>query len=132
MREARVSSGIIAVSDAVSRRDTRAFARAVALGLLEVDRETHRGNPDSTLDPSGGGEIAVRLIAVVRPRGELPCLGKPNGRGGYSAAEAIRAAEACGLWKEAEGAAPDGPEFTRALDRVRALAAAPRADATDG
>lgn len=131
VREARVSSGIIA-SDAVSRRDTRAFARAVALGLLEVDRETHRGNPDSTLTRPAAAKLLVRLIAVVRPRGELPCLGKPNGRGGYSAAEAIRAAEACGLWKEAEGAAPDGPEFTRALDRVRALAAAPRADATDG
>jgi hypothetical protein len=34
----------------------------------------------------------------------------------------VKAAEGCGFWKEGETSAPTGPTFTRALDRVRALA----------
>ncbi|MEO8432643.1 MAG: tetratricopeptide repeat protein [Acidobacteriota bacterium] len=129
VREARVSAGVIA-SDAVSRRDTRAFARAVALGLLEVDRETHRGNPDGTLTRPAGARLLLRLIGIVRPRDEPSCLGTFGARAARGV-EAIRAAEACGLWKAGGEGIPDGPEFTRALDRVRALAATPAGDASD-
>ncbi|MDQ2977868.1 MAG: hypothetical protein M3R62_01510, partial [Acidobacteriota bacterium] len=122
VREARVQSGVIA-SDAVSRRDTRAFARALALGLLEADRETHRGNPDATLTRGAASRLLLRLLAIVNPKAEPACLGKGNGHAGRGAAESIRAAEGCGLWKEdAESGPPSGPEFTRALDRIRALA----------
>lgn len=133
VREARVSAGIIA-TDAVSRRDTRAFSRAVALGLLEVDRETHRGNPDAPLTQASAARLLVRLLAVVRPGGGLPCLEKGGGaRATRTAGEAIRAAEACGLWKDGDGSVPGGPAFTRALDRVRALASAssPASEPTD-
>ncbi len=122
VREARVASGIIA-SDAVSRRDSRAFTRALALGLLEVDRETHRSSPDSTLTLGAASRLLLRLLAIVRPGEEAPCLEKEGGRAGRSAADAIRAAEACGFWKEGESGPPGGPAFTRALDRIRALAA---------
>ncbi|HXM78555.1 MAG TPA: hypothetical protein VOA00_04910 [Thermoanaerobaculia bacterium] len=122
VREAHVRSGVIA-SDAVSRRDTRAFARALALGLLEADRETHRGNPDATLTRGAASRLLLRLLSIVNPKAEPACLGKGDGRAGRSTAEAIRSAEACGLWKEeAESSPPSGPEFTRALDRIRALA----------
>ncbi|MEP6800497.1 MAG: hypothetical protein ABJC07_01075 [Acidobacteriota bacterium] len=120
VREARVSSGIIA-SDAVSRRDSRPFTRALALGLLEADRETHRGNPDSLLTLPAASRLLLRLIALVRPGDEPPCLEKGGGRS-RSSADAVRAAEACGLWEEDESSPPGGPAFTRALDRVRALA----------
>ncbi|MCA1582401.1 MAG: hypothetical protein LC796_13620, partial [Acidobacteria bacterium] len=121
VREARVASGIIA-SDAVSRRDSRAFTRALALGLLEVDRETHRSSPDSTLTLGAASRLLLRLLAIVRPGEEAPCLEKGGGRG-RSATDAIRAAEACGFWKEEGNGPPGGPAFTRALDRIRALAA---------
>jgi len=59
----------------------------------------------------------------VNPKAAPACLGKGNGHAGRSATEATRAAEACGLWKEeTESGPPSGPEFTRALDRIRALA----------
>jgi tetratricopeptide (TPR) repeat protein len=116
VREARVTSGIIA-SDAVSRRDTRAFSRAVGLGLLEVDRETHRGSPDGTLTLAAGSRMLLRLVALLRPSG-VACLPKGSRP---SASEAIHAAEECGFWREGETGPPTGPAFTRALDRVRAL-----------
>jgi hypothetical protein len=118
VREARVASGVIA-TDAVSRRDTRAFSQAVALGLLEVDRETHRGSPDAPLTLPAAARMLLRLVAVVRPAG-VACL--PKGNPARSAAEAIKAAEGCGFWKPGEAAVPTGPAFTRALDKVRALA----------
>ncbi len=124
VREARVSSGIIA-SDAVSRRDARAFTRAVALGLLDVDRETHRGSPDGVLTLASGSRLLLRLITVVRPGEDPPCFGKSGGRAARTASEAIHAAESCGFWKEGESPTLGGPAFTRALDRARALASSP-------
>lgn len=124
VREARVSSGIIA-SDAVSRRDARAFTRSLALGLLEVDRETHRGNPDGALTLASGSRLLLRLLTVVRPGDDPPCLAKAGARASRTASEAIHAAESCGFWKEGESATLGGAAFTRALDRVRALASAP-------
>jgi tetratricopeptide (TPR) repeat protein len=121
VREARVSSGVIA-TDAVSRRDTRAFSQAVGLGLLEVDRETHRGNPDAALTLPAASRLLLRLLAVVRPAG-VPCL--PKGAPPKAAADSIKAADACGFWKESDSGAPTGPVFTRALDRVRSLASGP-------
>ncbi len=125
VREARVSSGVIA-SDAVSRRDSRAFTRALALGLLEVDRETHRSSPDSSLTLAAASRLLLRLIEIVRPGDEPPCLEKAGGRSRGSA-DTIRAAEACGLWKEDENSHPGGPAFTRALDRIRAMVSAKQA-----
>ena len=124
VRDARVSSGIIA-SDAVSRRDTRAFARAVALGLLEVDRETHRGNPDSTLTRVAAARLLIRLSAIMNPKESPPCLGPGGARAARSAGDAVSAAEECGLLEDGETAPPTGREFTRALDRVRAIGASP-------
>jgi hypothetical protein len=120
VREARVSSAVIA-SDAVSRKDTRAFARAVALGLLEVDRETHRGNPDGTLTRLAAARLLLRLAGVMYPKDGPPCFGEVGPRAARSAAEAMAAAEACGLLQEGETAPPTGQELTRALDRIRAL-----------
>ena len=73
VREARVSSGVIA-SDAVSRRDSRAVTRAVALGLLEVDQETHRVSPDSFLSFPAAAKFLVRLLAILNPApGRVSC-----------------------------------------------------------
>jgi len=123
VREARVSSAVIA-SDAVSRKDTRAFARAVALGLLEVDRETHRGFPDSTLTRAAAARLLLRLAGIVHSNEAPPCLGASGAKGKRTSAEAIQAAEDCGLLEEGETSPPSGPEFTRALDRIRGVGTA--------
>jgi hypothetical protein len=121
VREARVVSGAIA-SDAVSRRDSRAVTRAAALGLLEVDQETHRVSPDAHLSAPAAAKILVRLLAILKPpAGEIPCLRKPVA-GFLSNAEAVRLAQGCGLINEGEGPVVSGPAFLRALDRARALA----------
>jgi len=121
VREARVSSGVIA-SDVVSRRDSRAVTRALSLGLLDVDREAHRANPDGALTAGAGSRLLLRLLLFLRPSGPAPpCLGETPAVP-RSHAEAARLAAACGLLQEREGGAVSGPEFTRALDRVRALA----------
>jgi tetratricopeptide (TPR) repeat protein len=120
IREAKVGKSVIA-SDAVSRRDSRAILRAVSLGLLDVDRETHRARPDAGLTRRTGARMLLRLLRIVNPGSEPRCLeGSPES--GRSGAEAIRAAAACGLLGDEEGTSIGGREFTRGLDRVRVLA----------
>ncbi len=120
VREARVVSGAIA-SDAVSRRDSRAVMRAAALGLLEVDQETHRVSPDSHLSVPAAAKLLVRLFAILKPpSGNVPCLQKQV-PAFLSNAEAVRLAQGCGLIGEREGPGVSGPAFLRALDRERAL-----------
>jgi len=120
IREAKVGSSVIA-SDAVSRRDSRAILRAVSLGLLDVDRETHRARPDAGLTRRTGARMLLRLLRIVNPSSKPRCLeGSPES--GRSGAEAIRAAVGCGLVGGEEGTWIGGREFTRGLDRVRVLA----------
>ncbi|HYT31896.1 MAG TPA: hypothetical protein VEO37_04825 [Thermoanaerobaculia bacterium] len=122
IREMRVSGGVIA-SDALSRRDSRAITRAVALGLLEVDRETHRVNPGARLAPASAARLLLRLLVLVSPPDqELTCLGESR-RPPRAASEALAVAEGCGLLPELDSGGVSGPVFTKALDRVRALAA---------
>jgi hypothetical protein len=120
IREMRVSGGAIA-SDALSRRDSRAITRAVALGLLDVDRK----HIESTSASGSGerGQIALRLLVLVSPPDqELTCLGQSR-RPPRAATEALAVAEGCGLLPELDAGGISGPVFTKALDRVRALAA---------
>ena len=120
VREAHVAAGAIA-SDAVSRRDSRSVTRAVALGLLDVDHETHRVSPDAHLSLPAAAKMLVRLFPVLKPpSGEVPCLQKPI-PSFLSNAEAIRLARACDLISERDGPAVSGPAFLRALDRARAI-----------
>ncbi len=120
IREAKVGTSVIA-SDAVSRRDSRAILRAVSLGLLDVDRKTHRARPDTGLTRRTGARMLLRLLRIVNRGSKPPCLeGSPDA--GRSGAEAIRAAIGCGLVGDTEGTWIGGREFTRGLDRVRLLA----------
>ena len=120
VREARVLGGAIA-SDAVSRRDSRAVTRAVALGLLEVDHETHRVSPDTLLSVPAAAKMLVRLLVILKPpSGDVPCLQRPAA-GFLSNAEAVRLAQGCDLISEREGPGLSGPAFLRALDGARAL-----------
>jgi tetratricopeptide (TPR) repeat protein len=123
VREAVVTSSVIA-SDAVSRRDSRALTRALALGLLETDRETHRSNPDGVLTTGAAARMLVRLLGILEPRADkIPCR-KVAGRLPKSGSEAAQVARGCGLIDGRDSAAVSGPAFVRAVDRVRALAAA--------
>jgi tetratricopeptide (TPR) repeat protein len=121
VREALVTSGVIA-SDVVSRRDSRAVTRALSLGLLESDRETHRANPDGNLTTAAASRLLVRLLAILEPRVErIPCW-SGAARPPRTGAEAAQVARRCGLIEGKDAAGVAGPEFVRALDRVRALA----------
>jgi len=116
IREAKVSSSVIA-SDAVSRKDSRAVLRAVSLGLLDVDRGTHRARPDAGLTRRTAARMLLRLSNLVQ-RGKRPaCL--ETGEAGRSGAEAVRAAVGCGFLEGEEGQWVGGQEFARGLDRVR-------------
>ncbi len=119
IREARVANGVIA-SDVVGRRDSRALTRAIALGLLDVDRDTHQANPDAHLTPAAAARMLLRLLVVVTPvNRDVPCLGESR-RAPRAAAEAIEAAQRCDLLPSDDLVSIDGTVFTRALDRVRA------------
>jgi tetratricopeptide (TPR) repeat protein len=121
VREARVSSSLIA-SDVVGRRDGRALARAVGLGLLNIDRGTHRAHPDGVLTLPAASRLGVRLLALLKPSGDEPCEGVRHPPRGT--AEIIRVAQECELFAKEEASPVSGPAFTRALDRVRALVSA--------
>ncbi|MEO8347571.1 MAG: hypothetical protein ABI610_01565 [Acidobacteriota bacterium] len=118
IREAKVAASVIA-SDVVSRRDSRAVMRAVSLGLLDVDRDTHRARPDAGLTRRTAARMLLRLRKLFQ-RGKPPdCLeGEPES--GRSGADAVRAAVACGFLEGEEGTWVSGQEFTRGLERVRA------------
>jgi tetratricopeptide (TPR) repeat protein len=117
IREAKVASSVIA-SDVVSRRDSRAVMRAVSLGLLDVDRDTHRARPDAGLNRRAAARMLLLLRNVVQ-RGKPPDCLEGSAESGRSGAEAIRAAVACGFLEGEEGTWVGGQEFTRGLDRVR-------------
>ncbi len=117
IREAKVSASIIA-SDAVSRRDSRAVLRAVSLGLLDVDRGTHRARPDAGLTRRTAARMVLRLSKLVQRGKEPRCL-ESSPESSRSGAEAVRAAVGCGFLAGEEGTWVGGQEFARGLDRVR-------------
>jgi tetratricopeptide (TPR) repeat protein len=120
IREARVRANVIA-SDVVSRKDSRAVTRAVALGLLDVDPETHRARPDASLTRRTAARMALRLLGIMSPAARPGCLEGSPGTG-RSGAEAVQAAVKCGLLAASDSTWVAGREFARALDRVRVLA----------
>lgn len=120
IREAKVKSSVIA-SDVVSRKDSRAVTRAVSLGLLDVDRETHRARPDGGLTRRAGARMMIRLLRVLNSSSQPECLEGPS-ESSRSGTEPIDAAVRCGLLDESEVTWVGGREFTRGLDRLRVLA----------
>ena len=121
IREAKVRSSVIA-SDIVSRKDSRAVARAVSLGLLDVDPETHRARPDGGMTRRTAARMSLRLLDILKPASRPDCLGV-SPQSARSGVEAIHAAVKCGFLGESESTWVSGREFTRGLDRVRTLAA---------
>ncbi len=120
VREARVAEGVVA-TDVLERKDSRPMMRAVSLGLLDVDPETHRARPDAPLSRTAAAQLLLRLAGLLQgPDGGPACLrGSPGPwRGG---ADAIRLATRCGLLSESGGSLVSGPELTRGLDRLRTL-----------
>ncbi len=127
VREATVTSGVIA-SDIVGRRDSREVSRAISLGLLEVDRETHRARPDAPLTLSAAARLYFQVLVLLRPGASPGCLvGRPAAS--LLRGEAVRYARDCGIVGGNEGSPVTGPAFTASLDRVRALAAGRPAEA---
>jgi len=86
-----------------------------------VDRETHRTRPDGLLTRRTAARMLLRLLRIVNPAVHPRCL-EDSPESGRSAAEAARAAVACGLLPESENSSVSGREFTRGLDRVRIMA----------
>ncbi len=121
VREARLTSGVVAI-DVLERRDSRPMIRAVGLGLIEVDPDTHRARPDAALTRAAAAELLLRLAGLLSGSagGGLPCLkGSPGPWRGAS--DAIRLAVRCGLLSESGGSPVSGPELTRGLDKLRSL-----------
>ena len=118
--DARVTASVVA-ADALERRDSRAMTRAVALGLLDVDPDTHRARPDSPLTRAAAAQMMLRLVGLLAPPAGAPsCIqGSPGPWRGP--ADSIRLAARCGLLSESGGSFVSGPELTRGLDRLRLL-----------
>jgi len=120
VREARVTSGIVA-TDLLERRDNRPMIRAVSLGLLDVDPDTHRARPDAPLTRAAAARLLVRLAATLgNPRARPECLRDAGALRG-AGTDAIRVASRCELLSESGGSAVSGAELTRGLDRLRSL-----------
>jgi tetratricopeptide (TPR) repeat protein len=120
VREAKVKSGIVA-TDVLERRDSRVMMRTIALGLLDVDSETHRARPDASLSRGAAAQMMVRLAAVLqKPRSPSGCLSVAS-ETARKAPEAVRLATRCGLLSESGGGYVGGPEMTRGLDKLRSV-----------
>jgi tetratricopeptide (TPR) repeat protein len=121
VREASVATGVIA-SDVVGRPDAREIARAVSLGLLDVDADTHRARPDAPLSLSAEAKLYLRLVLLLR-RQPPACFASANGPvDALASPEMIRVARACALVDENDPTPLSGASFTRGLDRVREVA----------
>ena len=116
--EGRVRSGVVA-SDVLERKDSRVMVRAVALGLLDVDPETHRARPDASLSRAAAAQLLLRLAALIGKAGSETSCSSAAGEAPRTGGEAIRLAARCGLLSESGGAFVGGPEMTRGLDRLR-------------
>ncbi|HEY2798574.1 MAG TPA: hypothetical protein VGK26_11850 [Thermoanaerobaculia bacterium] len=118
LREGRIQSGVVA-SDVLERKDRAVMIRAVGLGLLDVDPETHRARPDAPLSRLAAGQFLLRLAVVLgrpgSPKGCLASAAEASRTGG----DAIRLAARCGLLTESGGMYVSGAEMTRGMDRLR-------------
>jgi tetratricopeptide (TPR) repeat protein len=117
VREAKVKSGIVA-SDVLERKDSRIMMRAAALGLLDVDAETHRARPDAPLSRGAAAQLMVRLATLLGKGAPSGCLAVAS-EAPRKGPEAVRLATRCGLLSESGGGYVAGPEMTRGLDRLR-------------
>lgn len=118
LREGRIQTGVVA-GDVLERRDRSVLMRAVALGLLDVDPETHRARPDAVLSRGAAAQLLLRLALVLaRPGSPTGCLAG-SAEAAKTGADAIRLAARCGLLSESGGTSMSGPEMTRGLDRLR-------------
>jgi DNA polymerase II small subunit len=78
--------------------------------------------PDAAMTRRTAAGMSLRLLEIMKPASRPDCLeGSPES--GRSGVEAIHAAVKCGFLGESESTWVPGREFTRGLDRVRALAA---------
>ncbi len=121
VREARVESAGIVATDVLERKDSRVMMRAVSLGLLDVDPDTHRVRPDAPLTRTAAARMMLLLASRLARSGQMPgCFqGAPGpGKGGK---EAIRVAARCELLSESGASVVGGAEFTQGLDRLRSL-----------
>jgi tetratricopeptide (TPR) repeat protein len=118
LREGRIRSGVVA-GDVLERKDRAVMIRAVGLGLLDVDPETHRARPDAPLSRTAAAQFLLRLAVVLgKPGGPTGCLA-PAPEASRTGTDAIRLAARCGLLSESGGMYVSGPEMTRGMDRLR-------------
>ncbi len=121
VREAQVAPAGVVASDVLERWDGRVIMRAISLGLLDVDPDTHRARPDASLTRAAAARMMLLLASRLDRAGLAPgCFqGVPGpGKGGQ---EAIRVAARCELLSESGASVVGGAEFTRGLDRLRSL-----------
>ena len=113
VREARVESAGIVATDVLERGDSRAMMRAISLGLLDVDPNTHRARPDAPLTRVAAARMMLLLASRLARSGRMPGLlpGRLPGPG-KGGKEAIRVAARCELLSESGGSVVGGAEFT--------------------
>ena len=121
VREARVESAGVVATDVLERKDSRVMMRAVSMGLLEVDPNTHRARPDAPLTRASAARMMVLLAPRLSRPGPLPACLQGDSASGKSAKDAIRVAARCELLSESGPSVVSGAEFTRGLDRLRSL-----------
>jgi tetratricopeptide (TPR) repeat protein len=120
VREARVTAGLVA-TDVLERSDSRPVMRAISLGLLEVDPDTHRARPDAVLTRAAAARWLLRLSAVLGRTALKPGCPAPSGTPVRAGSDTIAMAVKCGLLSESGGSVISGEEFTRGLDRLRSM-----------
>lgn len=115
VRDAPAAGPADVAVDVVDHRDRSALTRAIALGFLTVNRDTHRVGVDV---PVSRAEMPghLRRLAVVAGRGRRipPCLaGDPPPAASLAG---------CGILSESSGKGTTGREALKAIERTARLA----------
>ena len=122
MREARVESAGIVATDVLERKDSRVMMRAVSLGLLDVDPDTHRVRPDAPLTRAAAARMMLLLASRLARPGPMPGLLPGSARARERAARRRFAWRPGANCCQNRGARSSAARSSReGLDRLRSL-----------
>jgi hypothetical protein len=114
VRDATAAATLDVATDVIDHPDRQALVRAIALGFLGVNRETHQARVDAALGRSELPSVLRRLSQLVG-RGQRPprCLSGDSGSGALAA---------CGILMESKSRTVSGKETLRAIERTARMA----------
>ncbi len=115
VRQAQAPTSADVAVDAVDRPDQGPLTRAIALGVLTVNRETHHVGPETAVTRTELGALVHRLAVLLARDRPLPACLAPD-------SPAVPQLVECGILPETGSRNVTGREALRGIERAARLA----------